>query len=1339
MGFLCLSLVGCVNPDIEHPGEEPPQENPAPEHPSAPAGTSLLLQVVDDSGNPVAGAAVSSQGAVFSVDSSGHLLLEQLPPGRLLARVDALGFTSATAVVELQEGAHAGARVKLLPLPNPIPFQAEQGGTIQTPRVRVTIPPDAVVDALGQPVTGTVNVTIVPLDPTTQLAAMPGPLEATRVADGATVQLESFFMAEVSLWSNGAPVQLASGKSATLEFVLPEALASQFHAGDSVPAWWFDLDEGQWREEGEGRIQPSSTQPDRLAWVAQVKHFTWWNCDAPWTDKSCVNVLVVDGKGTPVEGVMVNAQGTSYSGASGPVSTGAGGRACIEIKRGHTANVFAGLAGEPAAGMATVTGTADAAVCGSGPCTEVQLTLGDFICTPGAYEACAYPGPAGTEGKGSCRAGRRQCNVIGTEWSACQGEVLPAAESCRTPFDDDCDGVVNEDCSCSDQEGSPCYGGAIETQGVGLCHGGTVACDMFGRVVCQGQRLPVPETCSTFEDDNCNGVNEGCEPVSQWFWAVDANGLSCTSSTWMRGMDVDGEGNTLILSAFSGTTTIGGEVFTGDEDDLLLVKVDARGQPVWAKLLDIYSSSFYSTAKESITVDAMGGVVVSGSFVGPLRIDGVSLLSQGSPHVFVARFAPNGRLLWAQQFPAEGDGLGGGAVATDAAGNVLLLARYGYDAIYVAKLDAGTGAPLWSRSIRNLGTLYYAISLDADEAGNVLLVVNVYPSALVMKLEGSTGKELWARSAGLIGGEGGSPPYLKVAGAGSVLVLMNNGSGEAILSKLSADGDELWSHIITDEGVDGLGVDAAGNALVTGTFSGSVDLGGGIRQSRGQGVFVAWYDPQGRYLKDYVLPALSAVDGAVLGNYWRAEPSVDPEGNLLLGGSFADTVDFGMGRVSTCSSSSFVLKMDPTPSTPSHFNPVITRASSSSETATPGQVLTFEVDALDPEGSALGFSWTATTGSPGAPATGASTSRITWTAPSCITAGSTATLTATVTNAFNQKSVRRFLVKGLPSCEWASTGSMAGLRGSHTATLLLDGKVLVAGGEESYSSLATAEVYDPAMGTWSATGSMAVSRSGHTATLLPGGKVLVAGGEGHRTAEVYDPAVGSWRATGSMASSRYHHTATLLPDGKVLVTGGFSGGSTFAMAEVYDPVTGTWSAAGSMVSLRAGHTATLLSDGKVLVSGGRASGGGDLATAEIYDPAVGSWRTTGSMASPRYRHTATLLPDGKVLVSGCGSASCLVLAEVYDPVTATWRATGSMLSPHEGHAATLLPDGRVLISGGNRGDTPVAEVYDPALDTWSDAGSMVWDREDHTATLLPDGKVLVSGGMRAMSAELYTP
>src|SRR5205814_742837 len=116
-------------------------------------------------------------------------------------------------------------------------------------------------------------------------------------------------------------------------------------------------------------------------------------------------------------------------------------------------------------------------------------------------------------------------------------------------------------------------------------------------------------------------------------------------------------------------------------------------------------------------------------------------------------------------------------------------------------------------------------------------------------------------------------------------------------------------------------------------------------------------------------------------------------------------------------------------------------------------------------------------------------------------------------------------------------------------------------------------------GMWTATSSMTTPRYYHTATLLPNGRVLVAGGCSngvHARAELYDPATGLWTATGQMTTAREGHTATLLPNGTVLVAGGAKGGvdGILASAELYDPGTGLWTATGSMTSPRFGLTAT---------------------------------------------------------------------------------------------------------------------------------------------------------------------
>ena len=326
--------------------------------------------------------------------------------------------------------------------------------------------------------------------------------------------------------------------------------------------------------------------------------------------------------------------------------------------------------------------------------------------------------------------------------------------------------------------------------------------------------------------------------------------------------------------------------------------------------------------------------------------------------------------------------------------------------------------------------------------------------------------------------------------------------------------------------------------------------------------------------------------------------------------------------------------------------------------------------------------------------------------------------------------------------QWEYTGSLNTGRDEHTATLLSNGRVLVAGGYGARGYLASAELYDPATGMWGATGSMAQARTNHTATLLPNGTVLVAGGfvvpvdRVVASAELYDPATGNWTVTGSLNEAHDLHTATLLPNGKVLVAGGRG-----PSAELYDPDTGTWTYTGSLNTGRYLHTATLLPDGKVLVVAGGDGSGGFLASAELYDPATETWTYTGSLNTARNSQTATLLPDGMVLVAGgLGENGILASAELYDPATGNWTVTGSLNDAHDLDTATLLPNGQVLVAGGLGPSS--AELYNPATGNWSFTGSLNTGRFHHTATLLTDGEVLVAGGTNGnylASAELYDP
>jgi hypothetical protein len=341
---------------------------------------------------------------------------------------------------------------------------------------------------------------------------------------------------------------------------------------------------------------------------------------------------------------------------------------------------------------------------------------------------------------------------------------------------------------------------------------------------------------------------------------------------------------------------------------------------------------------------------------------------------------------------------------------------------------------------------------------------------------------------------------------------------------------------------------------------------------------------------------------------------------------------------------------------------------------------------------------------------------------------------------------------------------MAMGRSGHSATLLLDGRVLVAGGQDATGGESdSAELYDPATGEFSQTGPMVYPHISPAAILLRDGRVLVTGGplgtalKRDYSAELYDSSTGKFSLTGSMKVARSGQGTALLPDGRVL----FAGGATtllatyqgnyvpgadivLASAELYDPKTGKFSLTGSMTTARGDPTATLLPDGRVLIAGGsvRASSDGwkPTASAELYDPKTGKSSPTGSMTAARVGQTATLLPSGQVLiVGGEGDAGPLASTELYDPKTGQFSRTASMTTAREDHTATLLSDGRVLVAGGvDAGgvSSPLAsaELYDPKTGEFSAAGSMTTGRDSPSATLLPDGRVLIVGGANGYTA-----
>ena len=341
----------------------------------------------------------------------------------------------------------------------------------------------------------------------------------------------------------------------------------------------------------------------------------------------------------------------------------------------------------------------------------------------------------------------------------------------------------------------------------------------------------------------------------------------------------------------------------------------------------------------------------------------------------------------------------------------------------------------------------------------------------------------------------------------------------------------------------------------------------------------------------------------------------------------------------------------------------------------------------------------------------------------------------------------------------------------HTVTLLGNGKVLIAGGntydgtDDHYQD--KAHLYDPASQKFESGGTMTVARGEHTATLLVDGRVLVTGGKNDtdylESTELFDPTKAvaqAWSKGPDMAKSRWSHTATLLQSGEVLIAGGFySSGSTPSIV-IYVPSSNTWKFPSAQLNVaRRGHTATLLPNGKVVFTGGIQGSGSIWSTdyfdsIEIYDPATGKMTLSKvTMSKQRNGHSATLLADGKVLIVGgvclndCKSDAKQV-DDIYDPSTDTIVAVQHAGDLPSTHIAVRLDDKRVLVAGDTDKATAARAVaYEPVGGGfWTTLPDMAIGRWSAQAAKLKDGKVLVVGGVKESSpyeyadkAELFHP
>jgi hypothetical protein len=299
--------------------------------------------------------------------------------------------------------------------------------------------------------------------------------------------------------------------------------------------------------------------------------------------------------------------------------------------------------------------------------------------------------------------------------------------------------------------------------------------------------------------------------------------------------------------------------------------------------------------------------------------------------------------------------------------------------------------------------------------------------------------------------------------------------------------------------------------------------------------------------------------------------------------------------------------------------------------------------------------------------------------------------------------------------------------------------VLITGGfGQDESALASAELFDPETKVFTVIGDMNSPRLDATATLLPDGKVLIAGGfngDYLTSAELFDPETNLFKPVAPMNEGRSGHQAVRLPSGKVLLIGGVGDGWTFlASAELYDPVQQSFLPVGSMTVPRESHTATLLGDGRVLVTGGHEGRRENIrvfASAEIYDPATGEFTTVADMEVARHKHDAVLLANGSVMVMGGAderdSKGQLSSVEIFDVLNGKWENAGILPTPRYkfNNTSLLMPNGSVLMLAGAN----TSEYYDPITQIFDSIPNGVhFPRYFATTTLLPNGNVLLAGG-----------
>lgn len=522
-------------------------------------------------------------------------------------------------------------------------------------------------------------------------------------------------------------------------------------------------------------------------------------------------------------------------------------------------------------------------------------TGGSTPCNPGETMPC-YDGPAGTEGKGICVGGTATCDASGSGFGACVGQVLPGAEDCATPEDEDCDGVVNgaaAGCLCSPGATQSCYSGPAGTQGVGVCVAGTQTCAASGLAwgPCSGEVVPTPETCNTPGDDDCDGqTNEagvGCNCVAGTMQACYSGPAGTQNNGPCQG------GTQTCNAQGTGYGPCMGEVLPGTEDcDVGLVDEDCDG----------------SSNESGASCLCVPGAATP-CYGGPAGTQGVGICMPGS-----AACSANGLALGAcvgavlpatetcdlglldEDCDGSANESGAGCVCTPNA----VTACYNGPAgtLGVGLCAAGTS------TCNATGTAAGACIGAVGPAGeDCTVAVDENCDGVNPTCSGTAG---WSKLFGDPANQQGNAVAFDASGnivftgqfsaqvnfGGGTLDAVNAGKIDQFVAKFSATGVHQWSKEFGENGKDelGLGVaaDGSGNVLTTGYYNGSsFNPGGGALPGGAEQVFVLKLDSAGNHVWSKGFGDGDDQRGLAL--------AVDSAGDVFVTGFFEKNLDFGGG------------------------------------------------------------------------------------------------------------------------------------------------------------------------------------------------------------------------------------------------------------------------------------------------------------------------------------------------------------------------------------------------------------------------------------------------------------